>query len=240
MFCARSSVFFAALLPLGLSLMPLSANAATAKAGGACTKAGATADALVCSKKAGRLVWSQAASTSSSATLTGTWKPTAESKVGYRAGEVLFRQKAVAVGQTNAVSGSLTIAGTSVTDVVLTADLTKLKSDESRRDAQVQGRILQTANFPTATLKLLKPIAFGTAPAEGVTVSQKGSVALTLHGVTKTVAVDVRARLKGGNIEISGSVPLIWADWGISDPSFAGQITVEPKGAMEFLVVFAK
>lgn len=236
----RFTVLFAALFPLGLTLVPLTANAATPRAGAKCTKAGATAAALTCSKKAGRLVWSRAASTSSNATLAGIWKPTGESRVGYRAGEILFGQKAVAVGQTNAVTGSLTIVGTSVTEVTLEADLTKLKSDESRRDAQVQGRILETAKFPTATLKLLKPISFGKAPAEGATVSQRGSVEMMLHGVTKTVGIDISARLKAGNIEVSGSVPLTWADWGISDPGFAGQISVDPSGAMEFLVVFAK
>jgi polyisoprenoid-binding protein YceI len=217
--------------------------AATAKSGAVCTKAGSVSGTLTCTKKAGKLVWSKAtaaAPATSSATLDGTWKPTAESKVGYRAKEVLFGQKAEAVGQTSAVTGTLTIAGPSVTAVELTADLTKLASSESRRDSQVQGRILETAKFPNATLKLLKPIDFGKVPAEGVEVKQKGSVELTVKAVTKTVDVDVTARVKAGKIEIAGSIPLTWADWGINDPSFAGQITVEPKGVMEFLVVFAK
>jgi polyisoprenoid-binding protein YceI len=174
-------------------------------------------------QEGGQLVWSKA-----------------ESKVGYRAKEVLFGQKAEGVGQTNAVTGTMTIAGTSVTAVELTADLTKLASSESRRDSQVQGRILETTKFPTAKLKLVKPIDFGKVPAEGVAVTQKGSVELTVKGVTKTVDVDVNARVKAGKIEIAGSIPLTWADWGINDPSFAGQITVEPNGLMEFIVVFAK
>jgi hypothetical protein len=216
---------------------------ATAKSGAVCPTAGATSGTLTCTKKAGKLVWSKTAAPAkagASAGLDGTWKPTAESKVGYRAKEVLFGQKTEGVGQTNAVTGTLTIAGSSVTAVDLSADLTKLASSESRRDAQVQGRILETAKFPTAKLKLLKPINFGKAPAEGVAVTQKGSVELTVKAVTKTVDVDVSARVKAGKIEIAGSIPLTWADWGINDPSFAGQITVEPNGLMEFIVVFAK
>ncbi len=241
MFRARTFVAVSLVAPLVLGLSPLVAGAATAKVGAVCSKPGASSGTLSCAKKAGRLVWSKTATAaSSSASLAGTWKPTAASKVGYRAKEVLFGQDAVTTGQTNAVTGSLTITGTAVTAVVLSADLTKLASDEAKRDAQVQGRILETAKFPTATLKLMKPIDFGKAPAEGMAVSQKGSVELTLHGVTKTVDVDLSARLKSGNIEVSGSVPLTWADWGVSDPSFAGQITVEPRGQMEFLVVFAK
>ncbi len=214
--------------------------AATAKSGAVCTPEGATSGTLTCTKRAGKLVWVQASKTAAAATLDGVWKPTAESKVGYRAKEVLFGQKDEAAGQTNAVTGTMTITGTDVKAVSLTADLTKLKSDQSRRDGQVQNRILETAKFPTATLKLLKPISFGKAPAEGVVVKQKGSVEMTMHGVTKTVDVAVEARLKAGKIEVAGSLPLTWSDWKIADPGFAGQISVEPKGLMEFVVVFAK
>ena len=215
--------------------------AATAKSGAVCKPEGAKSGTLTCTKRAGKLVWARAAKPAATATtLDGVWKPTAESKVGYRAKEVLFGQKGEAAGQTNAVTGTLTIGGTDVTAVVLTADMTKLASDQSRRDNQVQGRILETAKFPTATLKLLKPISFGKAPVEGVVVKQKGSVEMTMHGVTKTVDVDVQARLKAGKIEVAGSLPLTWSDWNIADPGFAGQITVEPAGLMEFLVVFAK
>ena len=37
-------------------------------------------------------------------------------------------------------------------------DLTTLKSDSDNRDGQVQGRILQTDQFPKATFKLAQPI----------------------------------------------------------------------------------
>lgn len=214
---------------------------ATAKSGAVCKPAGAKSGTLTCTKRAGKLVWARATKAATGAvTLDGTWKPTAESKVGYRAKEVLFGQKAEAVGQTSAVSGSMTIAGTSVTAVELVADLTKLKSSESRRDGQVQGRIMETAKFPTATLKLTKPISFGKAPVDGSSVKQKGSVEMTVKDVTKTVDVDIEARINAGKIEIAGVIPMTWADWNISDPSFAGQITVEPSGLMEFLIVFAK
>ena len=67
-------------------------------------------------------------------------KPTAESRVGYRVKEVLFGQKAEGVGQTNAITGTLTIVGTNVSAVELTADLTTLASDESRRPGPVLRR----------------------------------------------------------------------------------------------------
>lgn len=231
------------LIGVAATLLAVPAGAATAKVGAKCTTSGAKSGTLVCTKKAGILVWANSAAGSASSTsggVEGTWKPTAESKVGYRAKEVLFGQKTEAVGQTSAVTGTMTVKGTQVTAVSLSADLTTLKSDESRRDNQVKGRILETAKFPKATLTLLKPIDFKKVPADGETVTAKGSVELTLHGVKKTVDVDLTARLKSGKVEVAGAIPLTWADWSITDPSFAGQITVEPSGLLEFLVVFGK
>ncbi len=234
-------IAFGLAFPLAVAIATPS-FAATAKSGALCKPQGAKSGALTCTKRAGKLVWARSAKTAVTAavTLDGVWKPTADSKVGYRAKEVLFGQKAEGVGQTNAVTGTMTLAGTAVTAVDLKVDLTKLTSDESRRDRQVQGRILDTGSFPTATLKLVEPISFGKAPAEGVVTKQKGNVELTIKDVTKTVAVDVEARLKSGKIEIAGAIPLTWADWNIGDPGLAGQITVESNGLMEFLVVFAK
>lgn len=69
----------------------------------------------------------------------------AGSQVGYRVREVLFGQGAEAVGRTQDVTGTITISGSSVTAGSFTADLTTVKSDKSRRDAQFQGRIMDTA-----------------------------------------------------------------------------------------------
>ena len=93
-------------------------------------------------------------------------KVTNASQVGYRVTEDLIGGLAnnVAVGRTNAVTGTVTVAGTKVTAAEATADLTKLTSDQSRRDGQVQDRILSTRTFPTATFKLSSPIEL-TAPS---------------------------------------------------------------------------
>ena len=46
------------------------------------------------------------------------------------------------------MTGSFTIAGSSVTDGSFTVDLTTVTSDESRRDNAFQGRIMETSQFP--------------------------------------------------------------------------------------------
>ena len=170
----------------------------------------------------------------------GTWKATARSAVGYRVKEVLIGQSSEGVGRTNAVTGTLLIAGTKVTDVELTVDMTKLKSDSDRRDGQVHTRILETAKFPTARLKLTAPIDFGTVPADGKELTAKASSSLTVRGVTKQITFDVLARRKDESIQVSGVIPFVLADFGIPDPSVADLVTTEQKGLLEFLVVFER
>ena len=60
--------------------------------------------------------------------------------MGYRVKEVLFGQSTTAYGRTSAVTGSLTVSGAKATAATFSADLTTVASDQSRRDAQFQGR----------------------------------------------------------------------------------------------------
>lgn len=168
----------------------------------------------------------------------GTWAPHASSsRVGYRVNEVLFGQSKAAVGRTSAVTGSMVIAGTTVSKVSLVADMTKVSSDEGRRDAQFQGRIMDTARFPTATFELTSPITLPSTDASTASVKATGD--LTLHGTTRSVAFDLSARRTGGTISVSGTIPIVFADYAIPNPTF-GPVTTEDHGELEFLVSFTK
>ncbi|HEY2813616.1 MAG TPA: YceI family protein [Acidimicrobiales bacterium] len=169
----------------------------------------------------------------------GSWKATSDSKVQYRVDEVLFGQNDTATGSTNAVTGDLTIAGTTVNTTKITVDMTKVSSDESQRDGQFRGRIMQTSQFPTATFELTQPIELGSVPANLQQVTAKATGKLTLHGVTKDVTFDVTARLNGSRLEVNGTIPVTFADYNISNPS-GGPASVGNDGQMEFLVVFDK
>jgi polyisoprenoid-binding protein YceI len=172
-------------------------------------------------------------------TVDGTWT-VASGEAGYRVPEILQGQETEGVGRTTAVTGSVTIAGTQATAASFEFDLTQLKSDSDRRDGQVQGRILETAQFPKATFALTAPIDFGAVPAEGEQVSVKASGDLTLHGVTKAVTVDMQARLQGGQIQVLGSLPITFADWDIENPSVKPFVEVGETGNIEWVVSLAK
>ncbi len=167
----------------------------------------------------------------------GTWKPTPESVVGYRVKEVLFGQSNTAAGRTSRVSGSMTLAGTTVSAVEVVVDMASVTSDQTRRDNQFRGRIMEVSQYPTATFRLTRPI---TLPTGAATVSVEATGDLTLHGVTKSVTFPLQGKRVGSTIQVAGSIPVKFADYNISDPGFPGTVSTEDHGVLEFLVVFAQ
>jgi polyisoprenoid-binding protein YceI len=165
----------------------------------------------------------------------GTWNIATGSVAGYRIKETLFGQSNTAVGRTSAISGSITISATTVTAGRFTVDMTKVTSDQSQRDHQFQGRIMDTTSFPTATFVLSEPIQLGSVPAAGAVVTETAVGSLTLHGTTKSVTFPVQARRSASTISISGSIPIVFADYGISNPS-GGPATTSNNGTLEFLL----
>ncbi|MEA3055498.1 MAG: hypothetical protein QOD30_930 [Actinomycetota bacterium] len=166
----------------------------------------------------------------------GTWTVATGSQAGYRVKEVLFGQDAEAVGRTKDVTGTMTIAGTSVTEGSFTVDLTTVSSDQSRRDGQFHNRIMQTSQFPKATFTLTKPIDVGSTPGDAVEVKATATGDLTVHGVKRSVTFDVVAKRTSSAIAINGSIPVAFADYGIGDPSF-GPAVVQDHGEIEFLLL---
>lgn len=174
-----------------------------------------------------------------SGSVEGAWKVGADSKVGYRVKETLFGQSTTAVGRTSDVTGRLTIAGTTVNDASFTAQMATVKSDQSNRDGQFRGRIMDVEKFPTSTFVISKPLDLGALPAEGVVKTYQVSGKLTLHGVTKDVTIDLSAKLTGGAIAINGEIPIHFPDYSIPNPTF-GPASVGDDGTLEVLLALTK
>ena len=169
----------------------------------------------------------------------GTWAIATDSIVGYRVKEVIVAQSTEGVGRTSAVKGTLNIAGEQVTEAEFSVDMTTLKSDSSRRDKQVNTRILDTATYPTATFTLKQPITLTPEALAGSDLTTQATGTLTLRGVTKDIELTLIARLSGDVIEVNGSIEIIFADWSIPDPSISA-IVVEDRGQLEFLLRFTR
>ncbi|HET9443600.1 MAG TPA: YceI family protein [Acidimicrobiales bacterium] len=173
------------------------------------------------------------------APLDGVWKVGAGSTAGYRVKEILFGQDATAVGRTDDVTGQIEVAGTTVTSASFTVDMTTVASDESRRDNQFRGRIMDVARFPTSTFVLTAPVSVGALPGEGEQVTVEATGDLTLRGTTRRVTVDLGAQRSGGGIRVAGSIPVVFGEWGIPNPSF-GPAEVGDRGELEFLLVLTR
>ena len=169
----------------------------------------------------------------------GEWKVVAESIVGYRVKETIVGQKTEGVGRTSEIVGSLTIVDEQVTAAEFTVDMTTLVSDSTRRDRQVNTRILDTVNFPTATFTLKEPITLTPEALAGSDFSVDTTGTLTLRGVTKEIALTLIARLVDDVIEVNGSIQIVFTDWSIPDPSISSIIVVD-RGLLEFLVRFKR
>ena len=170
----------------------------------------------------------------------GAWKIASGSQAGYRVKEVLFGQKVEAVGRTDQVTGDLTIEGTAVTAGAFTVDMASVKSDRDQRDGQFRGRIMQTDQFPTSKFALTGPLDLGSVPAVGSQVEKQATGELTLKDRTNKVTIEVTASRTGADsFEVSGQIPVKFADYGIDNPSFPG-IDVEDDGVVEFLLKFTR
>ncbi len=92
--------------------------------------------------------------------------------------------------------------------------------------------------FPTAEFRITEPIEFGEIPEgdEQITATAVGE--LTLRGVTNPVTFDVTAQTANGQIGVLGSIPVLFSDYGIDNPSF-GVVATEDNGLVEFVLVFA-
>jgi polyisoprenoid-binding protein YceI len=161
--------------------------------------------------------------------------------VGYRVDETLAGNKAnTAVGRTPDVIGILVLDGSTITRVEISADLTTLVSDDSRRDGRLRDQAIETAVFPDATFKLTRPIDLGSVPADGATFDVTAIGELTLHGVTNAVRIPLHAVLSGDVVTVTGSIDIVFAHYEIEKPTSFLVLSIEDHGTMELQLHFRR
>lgn len=178
--------------------------------------------------------------------LAGTWTAAEGSIAGYRVREKLAQlpAKSDAVGRTQDVTGSVTIAASgdvfTATAADLTVDVTTLVSDSDRRDGQIKRRGLETDTYPTATFTLTQPVVIPAEALSGSPVTVQATGDMTIHGVTKSVTIPLQTQLTGSQIELVGSLTFPMSDFGIDPPTIAGIVDVESDATLEFQLFLAK
>lgn len=160
--------------------------------------------------------------------------------VGFRVDEELAGLGSVtAVGRTPDVSGSLTIDGSTLTAVEITADMTSLTTDDSRRDNKMLNA-LGVDEFPTATFSLTEPIDLGDAGSTGAPFAGTAVGNLTVKGITKSIAMPIEAQVVNGAIVVVGRVEIVFADFDVSVPSAPIVLSAEDRGPLELQLFFTR
>jgi polyisoprenoid-binding protein YceI len=182
-------------------------------------------------------------SSSAASALDGTWtvKPgNTQNFVGYRVTEKLVANisESEATGRTDNVTASMTIEGTTVKDVTVSADLRDLQSDNSFRDGRIRSDGLESDDFPEAKFVLSGPITLSAVPAAGETINTEAKGRFTLHGVTKDVTIQLEGRWDGQQVQVVGSMPIAFDDYGVSAPSAPAVASVDDNGEMELQLFF--
>ena len=174
----------------------------------------------------------------------GTWRVSDDGRsfVGYRVKEQLtfLGSPNEAVGRSSAVTGTMEVAGDTVEQVRIEADLTQLTSDEGRRDNAIRQRGLESERHPTATLELAEPIRLASTPVQGQDVRGQGAGRLTVHGVTREVDLDLTGRWSGSTIQVVGQLPVKMTDYQIEPPRFGPVVSIEDSLAVDFNLVFER
>lgn len=174
----------------------------------------------------------------------GRWEIAPGTAVGYRIGQRIAGVRSEAVARTDRVAGSLTLRLRGATLVVekgarVVVDMRSLASDDPARDRALRERGLETDRYPTASFVT----AFDTpVPTDALDTPRQLILrgVLTLHGVSRTIAVPVSAGLVGGRILVDGELEVTLGDWGIRPPEVPGLVTVEPEGTLRFDLVFQR
>lgn len=165
--------------------------------------------------------------------LTGEWMVSAGSAAGYRVEEVLNGQDVTVVGRTSDVTGTVVVEGSDVVAATVEVDMTTITTDSSNRDDQFLS-ILSTDEFPSAGFVLTAPMDVS-GIADGV-ATVDGTGDLTIAGVTKSVTVAFEAQSTAEGVEVTGTVPVSFQDYGIDAPDL-GFVKVEDTGTVEMLLV---
>ncbi len=168
--------------------------------------------------------------------LSGTWKIAEGSQAGYRVDEVLNGQNATVVGRTSAVQGEVAIDGTSLTSAKVVVDMNGLVTDSDSRDRQFQS-IVKTQEFPTSTFTLTEPVDIAGVAGGAASVTAKGE--LNIAGVSRAVTASLQAQSTGGGVQVTGSIPITFSDFGIGAPNL-GFVKVENSGTVEMLLTLVK
>lgn len=167
----------------------------------------------------------------------GTWTVGTGSSAGYRVDEVLNGVDVTVAGTTEQVTGQVVVEGGDLTSAEVVVDVAAVTTDSSRRDGYFRENVMEAGTHPTATFVVIGPVDLPELTGTPVTVPVTGE--LTIKGTAREVLAELSVVRTPDGVDVSGSVPLVFADHGVEAPDL-GFVRVEDRGAVEFLLRLAR
>ena len=163
-----------------------------------------------------------------------TWIISAGSLAGYQVDEILNGKAVSVVGNTNQVSGKVTVADNFLTEATIEVDMASIETDSASRDAYFRSEIMSVNKFPKATFSLTEPVELTNLESGSGEVNVTGD--LTIAGKTLPYGSTLKFFRTEEGIVVTGTTPIKFEDFGIKAPSL-GFVKVDEMGRIEFKLV---
>ena len=171
-----------------------------------------------------------------SGSLNGTWRADSGSAAGFRIRETALWMSNDVVGRTNAVTGTVVIAGARVQSGSCRINLTTITVGGKKQSQLATS--LNTQRYPDATVTLTRPVPLPAVLVSGATVTLRAPAQFTVNGVTRPVTVTPTARRDGTALQTAGTIPISFGTWGIKGPKGYGPVgLLASHGTAEFVLV---
>jgi len=158
--------------------------------------------------------------------------------VGFRVKEKLAKiGDMTAVGRTDQVEGELSIQSDRLASVSISADMSTIVTNDSRRDNAARNAMNVREN-PMASFVLDEPVNLPKTDGSQISVQAKGQ--LTVNGISKPVVFELEAQVVERSIVVVGQAEITFADYDVAVPSARIVISAEDHGIVEFQLLFAQ
>src|ERR1035438_4221818 len=138
------------------------------------------------------------------------------------------------------LAGTWDVAAGSVAGFRVHETALGISNDTGRRTHAVTRTIASPGprRQPVATFTLTQPVTLGSAFASGATITATATGQLTMRGISHLVTVTISGRRNGSALQVAGSIPIAFSDWGITGPKGYGFFgSLANHGVAEFLLV---
>ena len=158
--------------------------------------------------------------------------------VGFRVKEELVKIGDItAVGRTEQVEGELSIQNGQLVSVSISADLSAIVTNDSRRDNAARNAMNVKEN-PIASFVLDQPVDLPETDGSQIALQAEGQ--LTVNGISKAVIFELEAEAVARSIVVVGQTEVIFADYDIAVPSASIVVSAEDHGVVEFQLLFVR